>query len=261
MKLEVISHNENPTHPTPIVFVHGAWHAAWCWERFQPYFAQHGYASYAVSLRGHGASEGRGGIRWNSAARGYVADVDQVVQTLGQEVILIGHSMGGYVIQKYLETHRAAAAVLLASVPVSGTVGFARRYMQRHPWPFLKSFVLMSPWEMVRTPTLAHDSFFSPQVPAEEIKRHHARLQQESVRMQLETMFLNRPRPERVGTPMLVLGAANDRGFTVEEQQATARAYGTEAEIFPDMAHDMMLEPNWQQVADRILGWLQARGL
>jgi hypothetical protein len=29
---------------TPILFVHGMWHAAWCWaEHFLPYFAQHGY--------------------------------------------------------------------------------------------------------------------------------------------------------------------------------------------------------------------------
>jgi hypothetical protein len=26
--------------------------------------------------------------------------------------------------------------------------------------------------------------------------------------------------------------------------------------MFPDLAHDMMLEPGWQQVADRIRSWL-----
>lgn len=60
---------------------------------------------------------------------------------------------------------------------------------------------------------------------------------------------------------MLVLGAENDRGFSVAEQHATARAYGTEAEIFPDMAHVMMLEPGWKLVADRILSWAVGRGL
>lgn len=34
--------------PNPIVFVHGAWHGAWCWEEhFVDYFAQHGYAIHA----------------------------------------------------------------------------------------------------------------------------------------------------------------------------------------------------------------------
>ena len=40
-----------------------------------------------------------------------------------------------------------------------------------------------------------------------------------------------------------------------------SRAYGTTAEVFPGMAHDMMLEPGWRAVADRILGWLGERGL
>jgi alpha-beta hydrolase superfamily lysophospholipase len=79
--------------------------------------------------------------------------------------------------------------------------------------------------------------------------------------VELETTLLNLPRPDRVKTPMLVLAAEQDRVFSVAEEQATARAYGTEAVVFPNMAHDMMLEANWQQVADRILGWLQEGGL
>ncbi len=60
---------------------------------------------------------------------------------------------------------------------------------------------------------------------------------------------------------MLVLGGSDDGCFTVEEAHATARAYGTEAEIFPDMGHNMMLEPGWQAVAGKIEGWLTGRGL
>jgi pimeloyl-ACP methyl ester carboxylesterase len=50
MQLEVIANAKNETRPAPILFVHGAWHAAWCWENFLPYFAQQGYAAYAISL-------------------------------------------------------------------------------------------------------------------------------------------------------------------------------------------------------------------
>ena len=54
-----------------------------------------------------------------------------------------------------------------------------------------------------------------------------------------------------------------DRVFSLKEERDTARAYGVEREmnIFPGMAHDMMLEPNWQQVAEYILAWLAKRGL
>lgn len=42
--LELISHvPASPAHPVPLLFVHGAFVAAWCWDdHFLPYFAQRG---------------------------------------------------------------------------------------------------------------------------------------------------------------------------------------------------------------------------
>jgi len=57
------------------------------------------------------------------------------------------------------------------------------------------------------------------------------------------------------------LGAANDAVFTREEVEATARAYNAQVEFFPNMAHDMMLEADWQKVAERIVNWLKEKGL
>ena len=68
----------------------------------------------------------------------------------------------------------------------------------------------------------------------------------------LDMVFLNLPKPDRVSTPLLVLGAECDRSVTPQEVHATARAYRTQAEIFPNMGHDMMLEPGWIAVAQRI---------
>jgi len=76
-----------------------------------------------------------------------------------------------------------------------------------------------------------------------------------------DQMIFNLPRPKRVATPLLVLGAERDGTFTPEEVRATARAYHTKAEILPDMGHDMMLEPGWTAVAERIHAWLGTRGL
>jgi len=45
------------------------------------------------------------------------------------------------------------------------------------------------------------------------------------------------------------------------EIEATARAYNTQAEIIDDVAHNSMLEQNWQAVAERILVWLKEREL
>lgn len=261
MKLELISQQpENAEHDTPLLFVHGAWHGAWCWENFLPYFAKHGYEAHALSLRGHGQSGGHEGLRWHSA-QDYVADVAQIAQTFSVPPVVIGHSMGGYVVQKYLESHPAPAAVLLASIPTSGILGFGLRLLWRHPWPFLKAHLSLNPWHMIGSPSLAQDAFFSSNLPAEAIAAHLARLQSESFRLELDAMLLDLPHPQPVKVPLLVLAAENDQVFTVAEEKKTAKAYGTTAVVFPDMAHDMMLEPGWQQVADHIINWLSTQGL
>ena len=261
MKLEVISkHPIERTHATPLLFVHGAWHGAWCWENFLPYFAEQGYEVHALSLRGHGNSEGRNGIRWYSV-KNYVEDVARVVKNLHPSPVLICHSMGGYVLQKYLETHTAPAGVLLATIPTVGIIGMLLRMLRRHPASTLKALLLLNPWYFVSTPALAKDYLFSDDYPNEKFLEYYPSIQPESFRMALEAAFLNLPRPRKVQTPLLVLGAENDRVFTAAEQRKTARAYRTEVILYPDMAHDMMLERGWKSVADQILTWLKSNNL
>lgn len=80
MKLEIISRYPSiGTHSTPLLFVHGALHAAWCWEfHFLDYFAQHGFAVHALNLRGHGNSAGRERLRSTRIAD-YVEDLKNAV--------------------------------------------------------------------------------------------------------------------------------------------------------------------------------------
>ena len=56
--LEVIDKGScTDAHPVPLLFVHGGWHAAWCWDdHFLDFFAAAGYRAVALSLRGHGTS-------------------------------------------------------------------------------------------------------------------------------------------------------------------------------------------------------------
>jgi len=260
--LEVISRQPSgATRPTPLLFVHGAWHAAWCWEEyFLPYFAAHDYVVHALSLRGHGASEGRERLRWLRVAD-YVADVAQVASSLPATPVVIGHSMGGFVVQKYLEQHRPPAAVLMAPLPSAGALGVTLRLAARHPGAFLKTNLTWRLWPLVATPELAREAFLSASTPAERVQEIFARLQDESYRAFLDLLILDLPRTHLVETPLLVLGAGDDTIFTAAEMTATAQAYGTEAVMFPGMAHDMMLESGWEKVAETILEWLIRRRL
>lgn len=260
--LVVVKREPNITpKPTSLIFVHGAWHGAWCWEHFQPYFVELGYTSYALNLRGHGGSDGRGRLRWTSGSE-FVRDLEQVVDEVPGPMVLIGHSMGGYLIQKYLESGSAAAAILLASTPVNSTFKMFHRLAIQKPWQTLKMHLTMEPFALIETPRLAQEAFFSADMPAEEISKHFARLQSESYRVGWDTVCLNPPRPKRVHrVPMLVLGAQNDKIILPSETEETAAAYGVKAEFFPGMAHDMMLEKGWTGVAKRIALWLHDQNL
>jgi pimeloyl-ACP methyl ester carboxylesterase len=259
MKLEIISrYPRGNTHPTPLLFVHGSLHAAWCWDvHFLDYFAQHGFAAHAVSLRGHGKSEGRDTLRWTRIAD-YVEDMAQAAQQLPSPPILIGHSMGGFIIQKYLEDHASPAAVLLSSAPPAGLLATSFRIVRRHPLVFAKVNVTRSLFPLVAKPRLVREAFFSDDVPQEELLAYARQMQDESYMAFLDMVALDLPKPEKVQTPMLVLGVGRDNMLTRREIEATAHAYHTQAEIIADVAHDSMLEPRWQAVAERIVVWLTA---
>jgi pimeloyl-ACP methyl ester carboxylesterase len=84
-------------------------------------------------------------------------------------------------------------------------------------------------------------------------------MQDESYLALLDMVALDLPKPERVRTPVLVLGAARDHMLAPREIEATARAYHAPWEVVPDVAHDSMLERHWRDVAERILTWVNDR--
>lgn len=260
--LEVIDKGSvSEAHPVPLLFVHGVWHAAWCWdENFLGYFADKGYRALAVSFRGHGGSPTAKPLR-HCTVNDYVEDVRSVADSLPTRPVVIGHSMGGLIVQKYLELHDAPAGVLMASVPPQGNLGNALRWIRRHPWHFAKMTITGKALPYISTPQLAREKFFSAHTPEPLVLECAARLQEDSSRIGIDGLVLNLPRPKRVTTPLLVLGAQDDGAHTLAEVRATARAYRTEAEFFPDMGHNMMLEPGWDAVADRIDSWLATHEL
>jgi len=261
MKLEIIHASaKGNARPTPLLFVHGKWHGAWCWqEYFLPYFAEHGYDCAALSLRGHGQSDGRERIGWHTIAD-YVADVEQAANQFHTAPVIIGHSMGGFITQKYLETHNAPAGVLLAALPYYGILSSTLVEFGKHPLILIKCLFTWSMYPMIASPALTRELLFGDDMPEEMVAGYFKRMQEESFRAYLDELMLNLVQPKLVKSPMLVLGATNDTVISIKGVNDTARAYGTKAEFFP-MAHDMMLESGWKAVADRIENWLKERQL
>ena len=165
--------------------------------------------------------------------------------------------MGGYLAQKYMESHEVTATVLLASVPVTGTFAASLRFARRHPLQFAKLVATMSLWPVVATPQLVREYLIGPTASDSAVEELHAAIQDESFLTYLDMMGLALPRPGRTEAPVAVFAGADDRLFTVREAHRTAEAYGVEATILEDSPHDMMLHKDWPRAAAGIARFLE----
>lgn len=250
-----------PDARATVVLVHGAWHGAWCWhDGFAQRLAERQISTLAPSLRGHAGSAN--GVRLNRVRlRDYVDDLAGVVAGLEAPPVVVGHSMGGGVVQHLLarpDRPALAGAVLLASMPPRGVVRVTAQVAATTPATFLMSNLTLNLGRLVATPDQVRDLFFTPSTPASVVVDATARVQSESFTAFLDMLALDRPRPAPVDVPVLVLGAGQDRIFTRAEVAQTARAWETEPVMIEDIGHDMMLDAGWEQVADQVADWVLA---
>jgi pimeloyl-ACP methyl ester carboxylesterase len=257
--LEVIAKGRtSKSHPYPMLFVHGGWHGAWCWDdHFLDFFAEQGFFAVALSLRGHGTSPARKSLRRCSISD-YVEDVTSVANALAPRPIVVGHSMGGFLVQKYLERNDAPAAVLLASAPPHGHMRTMMRSFRQHPWRSTKFSFTGRPADLYGGTTAgARDLFFGEKASDQLIDSITGRLRPESTRALLIDMGVPAlARKNRTTTPIYVLGAEQDSFYPYRDLRATATFYGTPPKVIPGIGHAMMLEPRWPMVAECILSWL-----
>jgi pimeloyl-ACP methyl ester carboxylesterase len=257
MRLEVISETAAEAaakDAPPLLFVHGAWHAAWCWRDMLKFFAERGYVAHAMSLRGHGASEKKKSLRLTTIGD-YVDDIAEVVRTLPRTPVIVAHSMGSFVMHHYLRKHEAAGVAFVAPVPPrAGAWGATWNAARRHPIAFARVNLQMSLYPMIATPERAADLLFSDEGVA---KKYHPQLQDESYPAyvgMLTQLCFRRPAAR---IPAFVVGGTADALISEADMRATAKFYGCEAQMFEGVAHDMMLEPRGRDVAEAIERWLR----
>jgi pimeloyl-ACP methyl ester carboxylesterase len=174
----------------------------------------------------------------------------------------VGHSMGGFVVQKFLEQHTVPAAVLMASAPPRGHLRSLLRSTRRRPWPTTKFAFTGRPWDLFSSTADARGFLFGANASDALVNSVTAQLQVDSSRAILFDMVVgDLVRTGTVTTPLLVIGGAQDQIYLPEDVRRTAAAYRTTATVFPDIGHELMLEPGWQDVADHIAFWLDRQGL
>lgn len=274
--LEVLeAHPKGAPKGAPVILVHGAFCAAWIWqEHWLDYFAKKGHQTFAFSLRGHGGSEGHERLN-DTSLNEFVDDltlvVNQVTEKTGTAPVIVGHSMGGMVVQRWLENQptdafrrapTAAAIVLLSSVPPGGLLGTTVHMAMTDPLLLWQIAAIQAFGQGAATAGGIQRAMFSDDVPSDLLAGFLTRMQGESQRAQTDMSLAAPPVSTngRVAT-MLVVGADHDAFVPSWMAKTTARHYDAECVILEKTGHASMLGPAWSRSADTILAWLKDKGL
>lgn len=244
----------------PLLFVHGGYINSACWDvDFLPFFAQRGYPCYALDLSGHGRSEGRAQLD-GFGLDDYAEDVAQIVAGLSEPPVLIGHSMGAIVVQRYLENASARAVVMMSPVPPTGIAASGVQLALRHPDFIAEAERAVRGEYTAKTIRVMREVYFSPDVSAEQFAIFQPMVQDESMRALTELMALALRLPARKPKiPALVIGGELDALFAANRLYMTASGWNGETCVIPRAGHMMMMDPQWRDAAEKIDHWLGAQ--
>lgn len=173
------SKSNNQKKLTPLIFLHGSFHAAWCWaEHYLPYFATLGYPAAALSWRGTGgtfAGEGVKKVKIEEHVSDLHAFLNEFVpqwmeksdskNKLINKPVLISHSFGGLSIMKLLELYpetmnEISGAIIMCSVPPSGNGKMTMRFLRRSLRDSWKITAGLAMKKCITNPKLCRELFF-----------------------------------------------------------------------------------------------------
>ncbi|GIM04402.1 hypothetical protein Vretimale_8990 [Volvox reticuliferus] len=296
---KAVSPTPSSSSRPPLLFVHGSYHAAWCWqENFMPYFASRGYDTYAVSLRAQGGSDpAPPGQPVAGTLDVHAADLATLVPVVqqssaaaaaatddvsggGRAPVIIGHSFGGLIVQKYvLGTAKSGVpgpgpggarppgsfppltgAAFLCSVPPSGSKQMVVRFLRKDPIMSFKltwGFIVRS---FATSRETCQEFFFSKDLPQDKLEKYQKLLAAASPTRLIDLKDLNAqvplPPPPAHAPPAFVLGGADDTVVDPQAVKELALYYGTKDVLLQDVAHDCMLDTRWEQAASELEAWL-----
>ncbi|CAI2181935.1 4677_t:CDS:2 [Funneliformis geosporum] len=256
----------------PLLFVHGSYHAAWCWENFLGWFSGRGFDCFALSLRGHGESTKIASKDSAWSLEQYVEDVSSVVEFLCEnglsKPIIIGHAMGGAICQKYLETSsdKVTSCVLLCSIPPTGLIYSLPNWFTSVSLTMLSALILQNPYFLISTPERARKSYFSSNVPKDLLDEYHSKFEStfnKKVNLQTLTTFIDMKKimnQKNLMKSMIIIGGERDCIIPINVLDKLGKSYGgIKVDIVRNVAHDVMLEVKWEDVATVILKRIQEK--
>lgn len=251
-----------------IVLLHGLAEHSGRYTETAEFFAQHGWAIYACDLRGHGLSADghRPGRVHIDNFSDYERDVDAILQLARKNqpnlpCLIMGHSMGGLISLRYAIQHPELLDGAVISSPTLGPHPDARlpgfldwlvkvisKLSPRLLFPSgLDTSAVSSDPDVVRA--YVDDPLVSGKVSARwytSITGAMAEIQDKAVQLCIPTLLM------QSGADRLV-----DPEIT-RQWAAMVPAENIEFVEWRGLYHEMLNEPQKDQVRERILAWLQA---
>lgn len=250
-----------------IMFVHGMFVTPACWRDWQSHFEARGYQTLAPAWPQHDIpiADQRG--RHPSAELGAVTLADllaryrEALRGLDEKPILIGHSMGGLIVQLLLQEGLGAAGIAIDSAPPKGVISLKYSFLKSN-WPAI------SPFAKLREPiSLSLDqfkyAFVNTLPPDQQQAAYDTQVVPESRQVgkgpTTDTAKIDfaRARP-----PLLLIAGEKDHIIPASLNRDNFRKYAkspsiTEFKEFPGRDHWIIAETGWQEVADFALAWIQ----
>lgn len=246
-----------------VILIHGFTEHSGRYADVAEVLGRHGYTVHAMDLRGHGRSEGE--RMFVNSFDEYLGDMDRLWEYVqgyepGKPVFLLGHSMGGAIVARFAMTRQPEVNGLILSAPALG-VGHGLFPVLRKlaplasRWfPRLRVVRMGSDW-LSRDPQVVadfrddllvfHDRF--PVRIGAELLRMAGELQDQAPAMRL---------------PFLILHGTGDRvvGFgTSQEFHDRAGSTDKAIRLYEGLYHDLLHEPEREQVLADLIGWLDDR--
>lgn len=255
-----------------IVLVHGLWMTPLSFECWAHRYGERGYRVHVPGWPGMDHDIRRLRRSPESFAslgiRQIVDHYEQVVLGLGEPPILVGHGLGGLVVQALLDRGLGSCGVAVASAPIRGiwTVPYTK---MRAVTPQLLTGRCVQ-----LTPAQFHQAFMNTASRDEAYRAYERHVVPGPGRVLLQAGLanfnpfaassINVRRNSRA--PLLLVAASEDRLSPPSMVKANVRAYRdslatTEYREFAGRAHFVIAQSGWQEVADYALDWVRDQEL
>ena len=249
-----------------VVFIHGMYMTPLCWEHWLDFYQGKGYRCVAPAWPGR--DQPIDTLRKNHpdpqlgklTLRHVLEHLTGTIKTVGEKPILIGHSMGGLIVQLLLQQDLAAAGVAIDSAPPQGVFTAQWSFIKSN-WPHINPFVPKS--QPIQMTFERFQYAFVNTLPLEEQRAAFERyvvpesrgVPRESLTAVGKVDFQKR-RP-----PLLLIAGAADHIIPAALNKSNFDKYRSSPSVtdfkeFAGRTHFIIGQKDWKEVADYVLSWL-----